>query len=52
MDVMNQYIMGCPECNMCHGMHSPLSLKEKEYQCSSNPMHKYIQDNNGFLKSV
>lgn len=48
----NEYVRGCPECSMAFGMNSPLSKSENQFQCTSNPLHKFKVDEHGFLKSL
>lgn len=48
----SEYIMGCPECSMSFGMHSPVQKTGDCFQCRANPMHKYKIGEDGFLKSV
>ncbi|MBD3210656.1 hypothetical protein GF318_04720 [Candidatus Micrarchaeota archaeon] len=48
----NACTMGCPECSMGFGMHSPLRDRGDHYQCTANPQHKFKLGQDGFLKSV
>jgi hypothetical protein len=48
----NEFLMGCPECSMTHGMSSTLSKAENEFRCSANPAHKFRLGTDGFLKSL
>lgn len=49
---MNEFVMGCPQCSMATGMNSPLTEKEGQLQCSTDPSHRFCKDENGFLKSI
>ena len=48
----NEFLRGCPECSMAHGMSSPLSKSENEFRCTANPAHKFKLGSDGFLKSL
>jgi len=50
--MVNEFMMGCPECSMSFGMNSTLSKAENEFRCTANPAHKFTLDSNGFLKSL
>ncbi len=47
----NEIMMGCPECGMC-GMNSPVSKADDGFRCVTNPLHKFMLGNDGFLKSL
>lgn len=50
--MVNELLMGCPECSMAYGMNSALSKSENEYRCTANPAHKFRLGPDGFLKSL
>jgi hypothetical protein len=49
---MNAYVLGCPECSMSFGMHSPIQENGEHLQCSANPGHRFRKGEDGFLKSI
>jgi hypothetical protein len=48
----NEFMRGCPECYMAHGMNCVVSQVESEFRCTSNPAHKFKLGEDGFLHMI